>query len=454
MQLFFCKIFNRVYDYSKIISTEIRDKILFLSFLLTFLFGFYYYTIPSNVHLFYKCLLGSIFLFISIVFSIDQRLHPKKLDKKWFSLIICFGLLRIISSFFVSLEYLPLALIWCIEFISFFYINAITDNFNKIIYLISKAFNVFLTLYFVLSILFVAFSSGQYTGIMINPNGVGQIVAIGFPLNLILIYKEEDKKNKNRFYYLNLVLCLYFCYLSSSRTGLIALVFLILIKFSMDLFVRKIDLILILKRTGKFILISFMIIICINIINHFSSQIVSDVFTDSIQQETINNSLTNHIQENENPEKSLSKRVLGKDKTGNTLEDYSSGRTGIWKEVLNNMNLLGHPSKEHIITERNGDVGNNAHNTVLQFIYDNGIITGILFLSIQIYAYYKLLYIYCKTKDTKIYFAILIQTSFVITSMFASLNLPFLYLITFIYYSTFILLMLKGNEKYENNRNV
>lgn len=453
MQSFLCKQINKLYFCTMKYSSKKREKILFLSFFFIFLFGFYYSVIPSNVHLFYKCLWGSIFLFVSIIFSIDKPLQPKKLDNIWLFLIIFFGLSRIISSLLVSLEFLPLALIWCFEFIVFFYINAIQDNFSKIIYMIAKAFNVVLTLYFIISILFIRFTYGQYTGIMINPNSVGQIVVIGFPLILLLLYKEEKKK-KRKIYYLNLILCLYFCYLSSSRTGIITFLFVILMKFGLDIVVRKRNVSIYFKNILTILIASFVLIICINPINNFTTQLVSKISNNFIQQEVQENTIIKSNKQDISKDNTLTNRVLGKDKTGNSLEDYSSGRTGIWKEVLNSTNLFGHPSREHLITERNGDVGNNAHNTILQFVYDNGIFTGIIFLIMQLYAYFKLLNMYWHTHDIKIYFAILIQTSFGVTSLLASLNLPFLYLITFVYYSTFILVMLKGNENYENIRNI
>ena len=66
-------------------------------------------------------------------------------------------------------------------------------------------------------------------------------------------------------------------------------------------------------------------------------------------------------------------RIEGKDKHAGGAENYSSGRIGIWKKVIESVNVFGHPSREHIVTDRNGDVGANAHNNFLQFTYDQGI---------------------------------------------------------------------------------
>ena len=53
------------------------------------------------------------------------------------------------------------------------------------------------------------------------------------------------------------------------------------------------------------------------------------------------------------------------------------------------MNVFGHPSREHIVTDRNGDVGANAHNNFLQFTYDQGIFGGVLFFGLCAVAFLK-----------------------------------------------------------------
>lgn len=147
-------------------------------------------------------------------------------------------------------------------------------------------------------------------------------------------------------------------------------------------------------------------------------------------------------------------KVTGQDKASSSVADYSSGRTVIWKEVLKNLNIKGHPSREHIITVRNGDVGNNAHNTILQFAYDNGIQTGVLFLILMIIGGLKLLIDYVEIKKfgcLRLYL-LLVHIGFGVTAMFTTLNLPFLYLVTLSYYFTYMVLFdEKGtveNEKY------
>ncbi|WP_026671038.1 O-antigen ligase family protein [Butyrivibrio sp. AE3006] len=59
------------------------------------------------------------------------------------------------------------------------------------------------------------------------------------------------------------------------------------------------------------------------------------------------------------------------------IEEFSNGRITIFKSYLQQMNLWGH--EEMGAELPSGEIAVHAHNTYLQVMYDNGIITGILF---------------------------------------------------------------------------
>lgn len=135
----------------------------------------------------------------------------------------------------------------------------------------------------------------------------------------------------------------------------------------------------------------------------------------------------------------LTVRVSGADKASSKLDDYSSGRTAIWKVTIQKLNMLGHPSRDHIVTDRNGDVGNNTHNTVLQCAYDNGILSGVVYLIMIILAGVMALRAALMKQHAAAWYTIIvvIHAGYCITAMLASITLPFLYLITLLYYLTY-----------------
>ena len=132
-------------------------------------------------------------------------------------------------------------------------------------------------------------------------------------------------------------------------------------------------------------------------------------------------------------------RIEGKDKHAGGAENYSSGRIGIWKKVIESVNVFGHPSREHIVTDRNGDVGANAHNNFLQFTYDQGIFGGVLFFGLCAVAFLKTI---CGVYQKRKYYNFILYNSvvFLLMSLVTSLNLPFLYIMSFSYYTGYAIL--------------
>ena len=59
-------------------------------------------------------------------------------------------------------------------------------------------------------------------------------------------------------------------------------------------------------------------------------------------------------------------------------EDYSNGRTAIWRSYLKEMNLTGH--EEMGVPLENGEIAVHAHNSFIQAAYDFGIPAGVLLL--------------------------------------------------------------------------
>lgn len=214
----------------------------------------------------------------------------------------------------------------------------------------------------------------------------------------------------------------------------------------------------IILRFKRFVLVvgcSVLVVFASWLINQHLSPYLNSVVHDYIpfsQMETDSSQEGNGFKENSESEnmlyscsKALERffiRIVGKDKQTEKFEDYSSGRSGIWIEAIHRSNWLGHPSREHIITRRNGDVGNNTHNTVLQRIYDNGIISGILFLVMIIASFISFLSRSMSLKKTSVInrFCLIVHASFLTMSLVTSLTLPFIYLLEFLYYLTYAVL--------------
>ncbi|MEG2993715.1 MAG: O-antigen ligase family protein, partial [Bacilli bacterium] len=400
----------------------------------------------------------SILLFFVILFSINQKIQPiKQINKTFWGLWFILVFFQFTSSVLVSLEYLPMACVSLIEFSLLFYIWFQRNDSMNFISMVFKNFNILFVAYLLISIIFIPIGKGQYSGFNLNPNGSGQLVTMAFPI--VVYLKSISKKNSTKLFYLiELVLIITFCYFSESRTALLSLLMMIVTIIICHIFVFKNPLFTLAKK-GILISVIVLVTICIlPYINSFTSSItkVGDKYEEmksiyinpKIEEKTIlmepgtinktepaKESVKEPVKESEK-ETNIIDRVKGDDKSGTSLEDYSSGRTQIWLEGLSKINLFGNPSRNHIITERNGDVGNNLHNTFLQFSYDNGFFAGITFGLLVLYSLFILAYNIKINTSVYSYYVLIYHVGFIVTSMLSSVNLPFLYSISLIYYFT------------------
>ncbi|MEG2464226.1 MAG: O-antigen ligase family protein [Malacoplasma sp.] len=454
MQIIACKLVNILAIPNIKLNKQLSRGLLSFSIFMLLLMNFFYTTIPNNTHFIFKCLYGSILLFFVILFSINQKIQPiKQINKTFWGLWFILVFFQFTSSVLVSLEYLPMACVSLIEFSLLFYIWFQRNDSMNFISMVFKNFNILFVAYLLISIIFIPIGKGQYSGFNLNPNGNGQLVTMAFPI--VLYLKSISKKNSIKLFYLiELVLIITFCYFSESRTALLSLLMMIVTIITCHIFVFKNPLFTLLKK-GILISVIVLTTICIlPYINSFTSSItkVGDKYEEKksiynnpkIEEKTIlmEPGPINKTEPAKEPVKESEKeiniidRVKGDDKSGTSLEDYSSGRTQIWLEGLSKINLFGNPSRNHIITERNGDVGNNLHNTFLQFSYDNGFFAGITFGLLVLYSLFILAYNIKINTSVYSYYILIYQVGFIVTSTLASTNLPFLYSISLIYYFT------------------
>jgi hypothetical protein len=83
--------------------------------------------------------------------------------------------------------------------------------------------------------------------------------------------------------------------------------------------------------------------------------------------------------------------------TGDGIEEFSNGRITIFKSYLQQMNLFGHDEMGAVLPS--GEIAVHAHNTYIQVMYDNGILSGIVFLLVMAFAFFGGAAYYIKHRD-------------------------------------------------------
>lgn len=415
-----------------------------------FLMAMLYASCLANVHLLVKCLVGVIFMAGLIIFSVGERRSKTRINAIPAVLWIIVGLGQCASCIFASVEYIPMALVWCVGMPLLFFVWNNKNDYWGMFREMSLAGNTCFFIAAVLSIIFFPIDENRYGGVFVNPNGLGQWLVFVMPLVLFL-YDNELKPKIKKLYFCEIILIILLTYFSKSRTTIVAVLLMLCLYCTFSLKNKKMCLKKGIKSVASFFAYLVVILILTMGINRLTTNLVDYCDIDvyylyrSGDSSASNNSEIKPIINNA----SVIERFAGKDKTGSTANDYSSGRLGIWEAVLGKLNFKGHPSREHIVTDRNGDVGANAHNTVIQYAYDNGIITGVAFLIGMCYAGLQFLIRTLKAKGKPVIekYYLITFVGYFIVSMLASINLPFLYLISFEFLLTLPILFFKSGEE-------
>lgn len=434
LQQVMCAVLNLIWKLTKSMDNQIRAKLLTGSFMMISICAYCYSIFPMHVHLLIKCLIGTFFMFGILVFSIDREMKQVKWNRIIVFLWFTFGTLRLISGFITSIEYLPLACIWLIGFPLIFFVWNNRKDYQTLFEHIYIGFLYPTFIFFIVSLLFAPIGTVGYTGVTSNANSVGQHIAAIFALIVVRFLFMDQKRIKDVI--INTI-CLWlsvsFAFYSKGRTITVVILGVLLVGAFIGLITRKIGWKILIKKMLVLIIGSLLTISIILPVNHKVTRILPNYSFEENEENSVklDSALNGYIE-----------RLEGKDKAASGIENYSSGRTGIWLEAISKFNLKGHPSRDHIVTMRNGDVGNNAHNVLIQFAYDNGVVAGLCFLLMALVAFYKTLMMcfYNKNLGFVGITILLIEISYWGISLFTSTNLPFLYEISFVYYFVYVVL--------------
>lgn len=403
----FYPFFDFVYRFIQDCSEKTKYKVCSVCFfgisLIFIINGADYFYVPLSI----RSLIGYILLGIIMVFSynpIKREVGKHCSILLWTYYVFAGGLL--LSSMINAIDYLPTSFFLFVVLPVYMKIMRINGNYLRMFDELANGFCLGFLLVLIVSILGFPFNQLRYSGLFENPNNLGLFCIANLPLFLYKVEREEKKVGK--LVWLVLSGCVVsFCFFTESRTAIFGA---ILQLFIWIVFVFRINKNILrgMVHISEFIIVS---IVCLYtliwMINVFSGCLKINekrvyVNAPKYYQEMYETEVTETFSSlcykilqrmaigNINlpgPDATIGEEQEGKEfieklqniQENMSINSYSTKRIDYWKAFGENLNLIGHRSDDAIYIESDNTYSRNAHNTFLQFGFENGIITMILY---------------------------------------------------------------------------
>ena len=364
-----------------------------------------------------RAIIDCCILFPIIVFSIKDPLKKVKNNTISIAWLICGGLILITAiDHPIGFSTIASGVAMLTVFPFLFLVWKNRGDYETLFKLYSQAYVWVILLCAILCLIFAPLGQNEmyglrYMGITANPNYLALFVLPGFVCGLYL-YITSKKRGIVPLFACGAAFALTF--FTMFRTSLIAMILqlaLVMLIMAKEFYLNNKD-----KRRiiiKKMLLLAFTLMLSIPIVygglTYGNTAIWKALKTCfNIELPAVTNQTT------------LEERTIILDKEFKMQEgaDYSNLRITIWKEYLKRINIRGNDVTKSFYIPGFGE-NTSAHNDFLEYTYRSGIIVGMLYLFIAIYAGVKLLqYVFGNGRQRKylLFFALMV-TGFCVVSM-------------------------------------
>ena len=428
-------VINFVYDRLKWMNENTRKAILLICIVVETLSTYVYQCDEYFGFLFsasINTIIGIICLTGIIIAGIDSRINEIK-SRKWliYILMLC-GIAVFVSGLhhYISYSYMLMGLSMCFMMPAVFIVwgdNAhMQQLFSMIAYVISVVFIIFVVMNFIAApVNNPEFSiAGRYFGMASDPNGLAKITVTAAICSIYLIILHRGIR-KIPFIIIFLTAA-YLTMLTASRTNIIAL---ILVCAVAVIFLIKCYVINRKYSVKKIIMCVCAVIAIVGVVGIGHNLLMKDG-DDNIS--TIEMRLSQGIMEDGSID----------------INTLSSGRITIWKYCLSKTSFMGNDVSEGLREESLGMYHDHVHNTVIEFLYRSGIVAGISFLIIELYAViWVFVQIFARRKNSlNEIMAAMLVIAFGVASVFDVVVLPFAKMTVFLFYISLTVVFAKKKK--------
>ncbi len=416
---------------------------------------------------------GAFFSVIAVLMLIRRDSIERFSVKKTYGIpIVLTGLLFLFNGLLYSVAgYIAVGIVFCI-IIPFLNLVFYSHSQAAVCRAISRAIMISFIAFILICILMGApIGKTQYTGILSNPNTLGNFMIIAVAANIYLIcdaYRSRSMHKKNEqddcsdngqsksrrenrnicFLYIPLALAVVVAVYSNSRTSMIAIFMQLAVVFLMYL-IRKIrchdagGCVRLAKRALAFLILAFVLFFAMFfVLTDVKVQIIKALPDIQITNEYDNVKLSGMLG------RMGARYTKGLDNSESSGDDdqFTSGRKEIWKDYINNIGVLGHEKEGRDIKEELRTYhGANAHNVYLQMAYSAGIPAGLAMIALMFFTakdLIKKMYAFIRDglMDEGLVLTICCALGFAIVSLTSGGYMLYTYLpSTFFYFSLFTL---------------
>lgn len=389
--------------------------------------------------------IGCLFLAVIALFSVSGELKKVKWNRQ--IVFIWYGLAALIFvsglSHAVGYNYWLWSVTLLVGFPGFYLIWQNRQDYETLFDIVSSAMVVIFLISFVLCLCTISQEvniSGRYWGIMKNPNLVGRLAVSCVTAVLYLFFRIRYKCLLGAVY----GICVILIVLSGSRASLLVIsgqtIIWLILNFK---YYRK-------SMRFSEILIPVMAFVLISILCGFIARNGLEYC-----QEINDREFQEEIVEEEEPVVSQNKLLTQNsealksrlDILGKTPDEISSGRIGIWKHFISQINFFGNDFKQY----KSGTpeaIYQWAHNDVIEISFRSGIFAGIFVALFWMYlGIYILRVLFFDNKDNKYhFFTIFIVFAYGIYAMVEVIYYPFSMQDTFMFFVSLMPVFERRNE--------
>lgn len=438
-----------------------KDAVFVVSFLCIILQHFLKNCYVVNYRYLYYYAANCLFLGLMILCSMPAKIKPVKFRR---CLAVCWfgvGIMMLLSGILNNPDYLPEAVLFLIVFPIVFIVWNNTDR-TKIFSLLLSAYKISVVIFIVASFLFSKISSSIYPGIFHNTNGAAYYLSVGAVCLAIecLTSKYLDKK-----FVVNIILFGITCalmYYTNSRTGPLALIVAFIggtVVYMLTHSAKENKTYLI--RTGAMAISVAVFVVCLVYvfqlrryldIPYFDTKTGMFYFEQKQPATDVETGIgETPVQDDdgffgitEYNKKTEEKTEIGEQ----TLNQYSTGRIGIWKAYAKDLNLFGHAYTPSIYFESMYKYISSTHMTILQIAYESGIIAGLLYLLLNIgTGLFSIRFAWKNREEKYALLPLMLILSFGVMSMLGSCGVSMWYMTTFMYYLVLFPIMVSVPEE-------